>query len=305
MNALLPKEQIEALLQAARGGITRAGSIPPLSAASIDAYTRTVNAIPVLSSAEEKELAVKACVQRDRAAAQTLILSNLRFVVYVAHGYAGYGLPLSDLIQEGNLGLIKALQRFDPAMGVRLVSFAVYWIKSQIHEYILRNWRIVKLGTTKAQRRLFFNLRKYRKSIGWMTRTEAEAIAAQLQVKPEEVLEMDARMVGADAGIGSSAGPQRGCIPESQVADPQDAVEAIEERQWTRHGLAAVRKGLATLDPRSRDIIEQRWLCADEPAGLEQLGAKYQVSAERIRQIQNRAMRSLRRCVEAPASAAA
>src|SRR5581483_3735083 len=278
-------------------------AIPPLSASSLEAYMHTVNAIPVLSVEQERSLAAKACCEQDRAAAQTLVLSNLRFVIFIARGYVGYGLPLCDLIQEGNIGLLKALKRFDPAVGVRLVSFAVHWIKAQIHEYILRNWRIVKLGTTKAQRRLFFNLRKNRRHIGWINRSEAEAIAAQLQVKPEEVLEMGARMLGADMSIGSFPEAQRGCVAESLIEDPLDAFEAIEEEQWAGHGCAGIRKGLEQLDPRSRDIIERRWLCKGEPAGLEELGAHYRVSAERIRQIQNRAMQRLREYIEPPQGA--
>jgi RNA polymerase sigma-32 factor len=300
MNASLPGERAGALPTVSCKNAP-ALAIPALSASSIESYIKTVGGIPVLEAEQEMDLALRACRRQDRAAAQTLVLSNLRFVVFVARGYAGYGLPLCDLIQEGNIGLIKALKRFDPAVGVRLISFAVHWIKAEIHEFILRNWRIVRLGTTRAQRRLFFNLRKSRSSIGWMSRPEAEAIALQLRVKTEEVLEMNARMQGADLAIGSR--PGGGCLPEGQIEDPHSAVASFEEAQWIERERPRIRKALDRLDPRSRDIVEQRWLRSGQPAALEELGARHQVSAERIRQIQNRALRSLRGCLEPEAAA--
>jgi RNA polymerase sigma-32 factor len=281
----------------------RGAAWPVLSAASLETYIHSVGQIPVLSTADEHALAVRACSQQDRAAAQALILSNLRFVIHIARGYQGYGLPLCDLIQEGNVGLIKALRRFKPEQEVRLVSFAVHWIRAEIHEYIYRNWRIVRLVTTKAQRRLFFNLRKKRRHQGWLSPGEAEAIGAELRVKPHEVLEMSARMA-PDVAIGAGPEPQAGTIAESLIEDSTDAIADLEQRDWSAHCMTRVREGLRRLDARSRDIVERRWLGTGQPAQLEELGARHGISAERVRQIQNRAIRRLREHVELPAARA-
>lgn len=268
-------------------------------------YARGIGAVPLLSEQEERELARRVRLHGDSAARQRLVLGNLRFVLFVARGYAGYGLPLCDLVQEGNIGLIKAIDRFDPSKGVRLISFAVHWIKSAIHEYILRNWRIVRIGTTKAQRRLFFNLRKNRHQAGPIGMAEAEQLARQLRVSLQEVLEMDARMNSADASIGHGGEAAAGSIPESLLARADDGIEALEHEQWSRHARARARQGVRTLDARSRDIIERRWLAHGEPAGLEELGARHNISAERVRQVQNRALRTLRQRIEQEVPAAA
>jgi len=275
-----------------------------LSAASIEAYMQSVGAIPVLEAGEESELARRVHEHRDPAAAQKLILSNLRFVIYVACGYKGYGLPLNDLIQEGNIGLIKAVDRFDPGVGVRLISYAVYRIRAEIHNFILGNWRIVKLGTTKAQRKLFFNLRKYSRQIGWLSRKEVEAVAKDLDVKPEAVLEMEARMAGGDAAIISTVEPQRGCIPADVIKDEHSSIDTLEAADWAQYNGARAKLGLQDLDPRSRDIVKRRLLTNDKPVALEELAGEYHISAERVRQIQVRALQRLRAFVESPAALA-
>lgn len=288
--------------QAPRGPSTKTAmqSLPLLSAGSIEAYMRSVGAIPVLNASEEFELASRVRDRRDPEAAQKLILSNLRFVIYIACSYQGYGLPLSDLIQEGNIGLIKAVERFDPNVGVRLISFAVYRIRAEIHDFIFGNWRIVKLGTTKAQRKLFFNLRKYSNEIGWLSRKEVEAVAKDLDVKPEEVLEMEARMGGGDAAIISTAEPQRGCIAEDGIRDEYSSIDALEQAEWIAHRGALANAALQKLDARSRDIVERRLLKNDKACGLEELASEYGVSAERIRQIQVRALQRLRSFIDPP-----
>ena len=275
-------------------------ALVPLSG-SLDAYIAYVSQLPVLEAAEEKRLAEKLRDQQDLASAQQLVLSNLRFVVYIARGYMGYGLQLADLIQEGNVGLMKAVKRFDPDKGVRLISFAVHWIKAEIHEFILKNWRIVKIATTKAQRKLFFNLRSAKKQLGWLSREDAAAIAADLKVKPEEVLQMEARMGGHDVSF--SAGPVDGeddpYMPEDYLADGSDAFAAMEEVEWQDEREARMRTALAALDPRARDILNRRWLAEDSKTGLRELADEYGVSAERIRQIEVAAMKKLRKAIEA------
>lgn len=278
-------------------------SLPLLSAGSIEAYIGSTGAIPVLDAREEFELASRVRDRRDPEAAQKLILSNLRFVIYIACSYQGYGLPLNDLIQEGNIGLIKAVDRFDPNVGVRLISFAVYRIRAEIHDFIFGNWKIVKLGTTKAQRKLFFNLRKYSSEIGWLNRKEVEAVAKDLDVKPEEVLEMEARMGGADAAIISMAEPQRGCITEDGIRDEYSSIDALEQAEWAAYRGAQANAALRKLDARSRDIVERRLLKNDKACGLEELANEYGVSAERIRQIQVRALQRLRSFIERPEAA--
>jgi RNA polymerase sigma-32 factor len=268
-------------------------------AGSLDAYIAAANAIPVLEAAEERRLALRLREEEDLAAAQQLVLGNLRHVVHIARGYLGYGLPFADLIQEGNVGLMKAVKRFDPAVGVRLISFAVHWIKSEIHEYIVRNWRLVKIATTKAQRKLFFNLRRLKGRLGWMNRQEVEAVARDLDVRPEDVLQMESRLAGADVSFSATAADdEHAYVPEDYLADERDALAALEEQEWTERREQSMRTALATLDRRARDILYRRWL-KDEKEGLQELADKYGVSAERIRQIESAAMKKLRKAIEA------
>jgi RNA polymerase sigma-32 factor len=267
---------------------------------SLDAYIASVNRVPVLDADTEKALAEKLRQDDDLNAAQQLVLSNLRHVVHIARGYMGYGLPLADLIQEGNIGLMKAVKRFDPGVGVRLISFAVHWIKAEIHEFVLKNWRIVKIATTKAQRKLFFNLRSAKNALGWLNREQAEAIAADLKVKPEEVFQMEARLGGGDVSF--SAMPSDGedaYMPEDYLADGHDAIAEIEQMEWQEAREAKMREALAGLDDRARDILMRRWLHDGEKAGLQELADEYDVSAERIRQIEAAAMKKLRKAIEA------
>ncbi|WP_293003479.1 RNA polymerase sigma factor RpoH [Nevskia sp.] len=278
----------------------RAASFPVPMAGSLDTYIRSVSQIPLLTPDEEQKLAHELHDEGNLASAQKLVLSNLRFVVHIARGYQGYGLPLSDLIQEGNIGLMKAVKRFDPGVGVRLISFAVHWIKAEIHEYILKNWRIVKIATTKAQRKLFFNLRKSKTHLGWMTQSEVEAVAKDLKVKPEEVLQMESRLGGADVSFSATPedGDESSFVPEDYLADRHDAYSAIEEAEWQDAREARMSTALASLDERSRDILKRRWLSDDQKAGLQELGDEYGVSAERIRQIESAAMKKLRKAIE-------
>ncbi|HUP90919.1 MAG TPA: RNA polymerase sigma factor RpoH [Solimonas sp.] len=273
---------------------------------SLDAYIASVGRVPVLAADEERALAVRLHEHNDLAAAQHLVLSNLRFVVHIARGYMGYGLGLADLIQEGNIGLMKAVKRFDPEKGVRLISFAVHWIKAEIHEFILKNWRIVKIATTKAQRKLFFNLRSSKRQLGWLSKTEAEAIAADLKVKPEEVLQMEARLGGRDVSFSATpADGEESYVPEDWLADQSDAFAAIDEHEWQDQREDRMRSALTTLDERSRDIVNRRWLHdEDKKAGLQELADEYGVSAERIRQIEAAAMKKLRKVIEAEAQPA-
>ncbi len=264
---------------------------------SLDAYIQAVSVIPVLSVEEEQALAIRFRDDEDLEAARSLVLSHLRFVVHIARGYSGYGLNLGDLIQEGNVGLMKAVKRFDPTMGVRLVSFAVHWIRAEIHEYVLRNWRMVKVATTKAQRKLFFNLRKAKKNLSWLNQEETEAVARDLGVTAIQVTEMEKRMSARDMtfdapGDASEEGAGYGAasfLPAAD-ADPAQIVEAEDWEQTTQRRLMA---GLNTLDERSRDIIKRRWM-ADEKETLQDLASEYGVSAERIRQIENNAIKALR-----------
>ena len=268
-------------------------------AGSLDAYIAAVNKLPALDADEERRLAVRLREQDDLQAAQQLVLSNLRHVVHIARGYLGYGLPFADLVQEGNIGLMKAVKRFDPEVGVRLISFAVHWIKSEIHEYIVRNWRMVKIATTKAQRKLFFNLRRLKGRLGWMNRAEVEAVARDLAVRPEDVLQMEARLAGADLSF--NATPQDGenaYVPEDYLADSRDALAELEDAEWTGQREAAMRQALGSLDARARDIVHRRWL-QDGKEGLQALADKYGVSAERVRQIEAAAMKKLRKAIEA------
>ena len=264
---------------------------------NLAAYIHAVSAFPVLPVERERELAERLHHHQDLEAARTLVLSHLRFVVHIARSYAGYGLPLADIIQEGNVGLMKAVKRFDPSKGVRLISFAVHWIKAEIHEYVLRNWRIVKVATTKAQRKLFFNLRSSKKRLGWLNNEEAAAVAGELGVAVSEVREMEQRLAASDPAFDLSAdddddSPALAPVQylEDSGADPAVLVEEADWEQCTQRRLSAA---VATLDPRSRDILEQRWL-HEGKVTLHDLAAKYEVSAERIRQLEQTAIKKIR-----------
>ena len=274
---------------------------PLIPGGNLAAYIHAVSAFPVLPAERERELAERLQHQDDLDAARTLVLSHLRFVVHIARSYAGYGLPLADIIQEGNVGLMKAVKRFDPSKGVRLISFAVHWIKAEIHEYVLRNWRIVKVATTKAQRKLFFNLRSAKKRLGWLNREEAAAVASDLGVEVREVLEMEQRLAACDAGFDLGVdddedSPYLAPVQylEDRDADPAVIVEAADWEARTQQRLSAA---VAALDPRSRDILQQRWL-GEAKVTLHELAAKYEVSAERIRQLEQSAIRKVRGLVQ-------
>ena len=264
---------------------------------SPESYEQAVARFPMLSAEEERDLAERFQRDLDLDAARALVMSHLRFVVHVARGYKGYGLPQADLVQEGNVGLMKAVKRFDPSLGVRLVSFAVHWIRAEIHEYILRNWRIVKVATTKAQRKLFFNLRSAKKRLGWMNRQEVEAVARDLDVPPEAVIEMEQRLSATDPGLdgpGEGSDEHEGRAPVAYLEDMRfDPATRVEEEEWETRGAARLREALTKLDGRSRDILEHRWL-ADERVTLQELADRYNVSAERIRQLEANAMRKLK-----------
>ncbi|TAM11761.1 MAG: RNA polymerase sigma factor RpoH [Nevskiaceae bacterium] len=274
----------------------RPSYLPMPLAGSLDAYLQSLSHIPVLSPAEETQLARDLRDHDDLKAAQRLVLSNLRFVVHIARGYQGYGLPLADLIQEGNIGLMKAIKRFDPEVGVRLISFAVHWIKAEIHEYVLANWRIVKVATTKAQRKLFFNLRRAKQRLGWLHHDEVVAVAKDLNVKPEEVLRMESRLSGRDVSF--SAGPaddDTAYMPEDYLAADDDPGATLEAADWNHQVEGRMQAALQQLDDRSRDIVTRRWLSRDGgKAGLKELGEEYGVSAERVRQIEAAAMKKMR-----------
>ncbi|KMM75434.1 RNA polymerase sigma factor RpoH [Xanthomonas sp. LMG 8992] len=270
----------------------------PSPLGSLDAYIGAVHQIPVLTSDEERALAVRYRDQEDLDAARELVHSHLRFVVHVARGYNGYGLPLGDLVQEGNIGLMKAVKRFDPDMGVRLVSFAVHWIRAEMHEYILKNWRIVKVATTKAQRKLFFNLRKSKTRLGWMNAAEVTAVAKDLNVSEREVMEMESRLSGRDIGFDAPSDEDDDHAPPSPaaylMANEEDPSQAYERADSEDNQLQLLREGLAELDARSRDIIKRRWLDADSKITLQELADEYGVSAERIRQIEANALKKMK-----------
>ena len=277
-------------------------ALPVPMAGSLDAYIHSVSRIPVLDPEAEQVLARRLRDDQDLNAAQELVLSNLRFVVHIARGYMGYGLQLADLIQEGNVGLMKAVKRFDPDVGVRLISFAVHWIKAEIHEFVLKNWRIVKIATTKAQRKLFFNLRSAKQRLGWMNQSEVEAIARDLKVKPEEVLQMEGRLGGADVSFSAASDDdENSYVPEDYLAVEDPAIRRIEEADWHEQRENIMRDAITDLDARSRDILMRRWLAEGEKAGLQELGDEYGVSAERIRQIESAAMKKIRKAIEAAA----
>lgn len=263
---------------------------------SLDAYIQAVGSIPVLSKEDEQALAMRFRDDGDLDAARELVLAHLRFVVHIAKGYTGYGLPLGDLIQEGNVGLMKAVKRFDPEYGVRLVSFAVHWIRAEIHEFVLKNWRIVKVATTKAQRKLFFNLRKAKKSLAWLSHDETEAVARDLGVSPREVTEMERRLSARDAIFDPApdADDDHTFTPAAYLPSPEaDPATLVENADWTDDASERMAAALTTLDERSRDIVESRWL-SDKKQTLHELADQYGVSAERIRQIEANAMKKLR-----------
>ncbi len=266
---------------------------------SLESYIQTAYSIPMLSAEREHELATRLYNDGDLSAAQELIMSHLRFVIHVAKGYAGYGLPQADLIQEGNVGLMKAVKRFNPEVGVRLVSFAVHWIKAEIHEYVLRNWRIVKIATTKAQRKLFFNLRKNKKRLGWFSKDEVSNVADTLGVSVKDVMEMESRLSNQDQAFELSTDDDDNSIggsfsPAQYLEDKQsDLATLVEDANWEDHGQQQLMSAMVNLDDRSKDIIQTRWL-NDNKATLQELAEKYQISAERVRQLEKNALNKLK-----------
>jgi RNA polymerase sigma-32 factor len=267
------------------------------SGGSLEAYVRQVNAIPMLSAAEERALSDRFRRHDDLEAARRLVMAHLRFVVRVASGYRGYGLPFADLIQEGNIGLMKAVKRFDPEVGVRLVSFAVHWIRAEIHEFIIRNWRIVKVATTKAQRKLFFNLRGAKKRLGWLNPQEVAAVAEDLGVSADDVLEMEARLNAVDASYDAqeTVEGETEFAPAGYLEDLRwDPARTVAEAEAASRELACLESGLEHLDERARAIIEARWL-SEPKATLQELAERFGVSAERIRQLEKAALKNLRR----------
>ncbi len=279
--------------------MTRTMSLP-VPVGSLETYIQAVNRFPILSFEEERNLARKFRSENDVEAARQLVLSHLRLVVAIARGYMGYGLPQGDLIQEGNIGLMKAVKRFDPERGVRLVSFAVHWIRAEIHEFVLRNWRMVKVATTKAQRKLFFNLRSMKPSLAPLTRTEIGSMARQLSVKPEEVAEMEMRLAGHEISLEPVSDEDEPYAPIAYLADhapgPSEIAETNQDETLRARGLEAA---LASLDARSRRIIEARWLREKDAATLHELAAEFKVSAERIRQIEAKALAKMKGVIAA------
>lgn len=262
---------------------------------SIGAYVQSVNQFSMLSAEEEKELAERLYNQGDLEAAKKLVMSHLRFVVYVAKSYAGYGLPQADLIQEGNIGLMKAVKRFDPSVGVRLVSFAVHWIKAEIHEYVIRNWRVVKIATTKAQRKLFFNLRKAKKRLGWFTHEEVQTVADNLNVSTKDVLEMESRLNGQDQSFDLRDSDDEDLFSPVQYLEDKtaDVALSVEKENLQSNLKKKLYSALSSLDERSQDIVNSRWL-SEPKSTLHDLAARYQVSAERIRQLEVNAINKLK-----------
>ena len=263
----------------------------------LQAYINSVHSIGILTSEEEKKLAEDLYYRNDLDAARKLVLAHLRFVIYIAKTYSGYGLPEADLIQEGNVGLMKAIRKFNPEMGVRLVSFAVHWVKAEIHEYVLKNWKIVKIATTKAQRKLFFNLRSKKKGLGWLTEEEVKAMAEDLGVKPSEVREMEKRLSGIDMPFDplSESDDDEASFAPSQYLEDSDADPAMifEKDNLSENNSSQLYETINQLDDRSRDILQDRWL-ADEKLTLHELAEKYHISAERVRQIEKNAMKKIK-----------
>lgn len=267
---------------------------------NLEGYIRAANEYPMLTAEQEKDYAERLYYQDDLDAAKALILSHLRFVIHVARGYAGYGLPQADLIQEGNIGLMKAVRRFNPEMGVRLVSFAVHWIKAEIHEYVLKNWRIVKVATTKAQRKLFFNLRKTKQRLGWFSDNEVDLVANELGVSKEDVIEMESRMSGADVGfdLPTDESEEETFAPSMYLEDKSSNFAAeLENENFETQAADQLAAAMETLDERSQDIIKTRWL-DENKATLHDLAAKYNISAERVRQLENNALKKLKSAVD-------
>ncbi len=263
---------------------------------SLDSYIRMANQYPILTADQEKELAERFYYDEDLDAAKQLIMSHLRFVVHIARGYMGYGLPLADLIQEGNIGLMKAVKRFNPEVGVRLVSFAVHWVKAEIHEYVLKNWRIVKVATTKAQRKLFFNLRKNKQRLAWFNEEEIQKVAEELGVSPEDVKEMESRMTGQDMGFDLPVGEdsEEAYVPSMYIEDDSsNFADELEDEEHSGQATAQLAYALAQLDERSQDIIKTRWL-DENKATLHDLAAKYNISAERVRQLETQALKKIK-----------
>ncbi|MEY8239393.1 MAG: RNA polymerase sigma factor RpoH [Cycloclasticus sp.] len=280
--------------------MTHALTIPTqFSAGSLDAYIASVSAAPALSAEQEKDLANRLRNDNDLAAARTLVLSHMRYVIHIARSYSGYGLALPDLIQEGSIGLMKAVKRFDPEVGVRLVSYAVHWIKSEIHEFVIKNWRIVKIATTKAQRKLFFNLRKQKKNLAWLNETEADAIANDLGVDKSAVYEMEKRLSNSDMAFDghqddNSDNDELSHTPASFVTkEEHDPASLVEIHNEKAHNSSQLQLALNKLDERSRIILAERWL-SEEKSTLHELADKYQVSAERIRQLEKNAMKKVK-----------
>jgi RNA polymerase sigma-32 factor len=281
--------------------MTFAGAVPvPMPAGSLEAYIQTVNRFPILSAEDERALAVRWRQKQDIDAARQLVLSHLRLVVAVARGYLGYGLPHADLIQEGSIGLMKAVKRFDPERNVRLVSFAIHWIKAEIHEHILRNWRLVKLATTKAQRKLFFNLRSMKTGLAPMTSKDVERIASELRVKPEEVVEMETRLSGQDIAFEAEHDDEEAYAPVHYLAADRDAepLAQLESKQSEQDRASGLEQALESLDSRSRRIIETRWLREKNALTLHDLAAEFKVSAERIRQIEAKALEKMKKVMQ-------
>jgi RNA polymerase sigma-32 factor len=279
-------------------------SVPvPMPTGSLEAYISTVNRFPLLSAEEERSLARRLRDHNDLDAARQMVLSHLRLVVAVARGYLGYGLPHADLIQEGNIGLMKAVKRFDPERGVRLVSFAIHWIKAEIHEHILRNWRLVKVATTKAQRKLFFNLRSMKTGLAPLSQGDVRRIAAELKVKPEEVTEMETRLAGQEVTFEGDQEDDESYAPVNYLTADRDAepLQVLEAKEAEENKTAGLESALTSLDPRSRRIIEARWLREKDGLTLHDLAAEFNVSAERIRQIEVKALEKMRKALPAPA----
>ncbi len=273
---------------------------------SLDAYLERISQVPVLSREDECALARRLRDESDVDAARTLVLSHLRFVVHIARGYRGYGLPMGDIVQEGNVGLMKAVKRFDPDLGVRLVSFAVHWIRAEIHEYVLRNWRLVKVATTKAQRKLFFNLRKMKKNLSWLSADETAVVARELGVSASEVTEMERRLSARDVSfdpLATESDDEDTYAPTQYLPAPDaDPAASVEADEWEASTQNALRRALAELDPRSRDIVQSRWMAGDaDKATLHDLAARYGVSAERVRQLEANAIKKLRALMLSPA----
>ena len=273
---------------------------------SLDAYLERISRVPVLTREDEYALARRLRDANDVDAARTLVLSHLRFVVHIARGYRGYGLPMWDIVQEGNVGLMKAVKRFDPELGVRLVSFAVHWIRAEIHEYVLRNWRLVKVATTKAQRKLFFNLRRMKKNLSWLSADETAVVARELGVSPSEVTEMERRLSARDLSFDPLAvvgEDDESYAPTQYLPAPNaDPAVSMEDDEWEQSTQHALRRAIEELDPRSRDIVQSRWMAGDnDKATLHDLAARYGVSAERVRQLEANAIKKLRSLMLTPA----